>query len=113
MSQRHKGNLERQTKSHCYYRQTNPNNKINNDFPILVRLRRNGSNRRCQLVKATINRKAYSWNGNRTPDNNPDRYYKVGMGEIIIGNKKLTYITPDRSPIDRIVVPNNRVNTHD
>ena len=34
------------------------------------------------------------------------------MGEII-GNKKLTYITPDRSPIDRIVVPNNRVNTHD
>ena len=26
-------------------------------------------------------------------------------------NLKLTYITPDWSPIDRIVVPNNRVNT--
>ena len=37
-----------------------------------------------------------------------------GIRVIIDKNKenlKLTYITPDWSPIDRIVVPNNRVNT--
>ena len=39
-----------------------------------------------------------------------------GIRVIVNKNKenlKLTYITPDWSPIDRIVVPNNRVNTQE